>query len=589
MNERGNNQKLANFAICFTMIVAMLMAIMFSHYLFADNVHLVEQKQMRGSVQTMKYQMHTIEDDSAPQGIVEVYTMHSGQVEDGSESIAFFAVHQYVDVYVDDLLVYSLKKSDKCELGQTAGTNWINVALEPDQSNKKIEIELTPIYKSSVDAKMEFLKGPQIELVLKQLRSDWILIALSVMTMFSGLLFFVVAIFKFRRKTTGDNLAALGCFAIMIGLWKFTDIGLCFIMWPERTILFFYISIGMLMFMPVPIMKAMKSFYDERLHKIMDISCVLAVSVAMVQILLQMGGIMDLRETLVVTHIIIALNALFGLVALAYEKLYLKRAGRVGVGRMLFGICAVGAMADLIIYYVKEDSFGLFFTVLSFLVYITVVGFQLAFDYFKKENELLEKEVELSESRIDLMVSQIQPHFLYNVITSIMAICMQSSEKAIAALADFADYLRGNLDSLQSEKMIAFSKELHHIESYMRLEALRFADKLNIEYDIEVKDFLVPTLAVQPLMENAVKHGVGQKEEGGTVRLITRELGDHILIIVEDTGVGFDPAKKKDDGRSHLGLENVKRRISVMSKGEMDIVSHAGQGTTITLKLPKEI
>ena len=589
MNERGNNQKLANFAICFTMIVAMLMAIMFSHYLFADNVHLVEQKQMRGSVQTMKYQMHTIEDDSAPQGIVEVYTMHSGQVEDGSESIAFFAVHQYVDVYVDGMLVYSLKKSDKCELGQTAGTNWINVALEPDQSNKKIEIELTPIYKSSVDAKMEFLKGPQIELVLKQLRSDWILIALSVMTMFSGLLFFVVAIFKFRRKTTGDNLAALGCFAIMIGLWKFTDIGLCFIMWPERTILFFYISIGMLMFMPVPIMKAMKSFYDERLHKIMDISCVLAVSVAMVQILLQMGGIMDLRETLVVTHIIIALNALFGLVALAYEKLYLKRAGRVGVGRMLFGICAVGAMADLIIYYVKEDSFGLFFTVLSFLVYITVVGFQLAFDYFKKENELLEKEVELSESRIDLMVSQIQPHFLYNVITSIMAICMQSSEKAIAALADFADYLRGNLDSLQSEKMIAFSKELHHIESYMRLEALRFADKLNIEYDIEVKDFLVPTLAVQPLMENAVKHGVGQKEEGGTVRLITRELGDHILIIVEDTGVGFNPAEKKDDGRSHLGLENVRRRISVMSKGEMDIVSHAGQGTTITLKLPKEI
>ena len=77
--------------------------------------------------------------------------------------------------------------------------------------------------------------------------------------------------------------------------------------------------------------------------------------------------------------------------------------------------------------------------------------------------------------------------------------------------------------------------------------------------------------------------------DGGTVKLITRELGDHILIIVEDTGVGFDPEKKKDDGRSHLGLENVKRRISMMSKGEMDIISAIGEGTIITLKLPKKL
>jgi LytS/YehU family sensor histidine kinase len=256
---------------------------------------------------------------------------------------------------------------------------------------------------------------------------------------------------------------------------------------------------------------------------------------------------------------------------------------------MLFGICALGAMADLAIYYIRETSFGLVFTVLAFLIYIVVVGFQIAFDYYKKENELLEKEVELAESRIDLMVSKIQPHFLYNVITSIMAICMQNADKAVSALADFADYLRGNLDSLQNEKMISFSKELHHIESYMRLEKLRFADKLNIEYDIEVRNFLIPTLTVQPLMENAVKHGVGQKEDGGTVRLITRELGDHILIIVEDTGVGFNPEKQKNDGRTHLGLENVKRRISVMSKGEMLIESVKGEGTTISLELPKKL
>lgn len=589
MFDKIKNSNLANFAIGFTVIVAMLMIIMLSHYLFADNVHFVEKKQMRGSVHTMEYTMNTVEQEGTPQGIVEVYTMNAGSVTDGSESIAFFAIHQYVDVYIDKQLVYSLKKSDACELGKTAGTNWINVALDKTQENKEIEIILTPVYKSSMNTNMEFLKGPQIELVLKQLRSDWILMALSILTMFSGLVFFIMAIFTFRRKETGDNLASLGCFAFMIGLWKFTDIGMCFILWPDKTILFFYISIGMLMFMPVPIMKAMKSFFEERLHRWMDVSCVISVSVAMIQILLQMCSVADLRETLMMTHIIIALNALFGMASLAYEKLYLRKAGKVGVGRMLFGICAIGAIGDLIVYYIKGTSFGLIFTVLSFLIYIMVVGLQLVFDYFKKQNALLEKDVELAESRIDLMVSQIQPHFLYNVITSIMAICMQSADKAVEALADFADYLRGNLDSLQNEKMISFSKELHHIESYMRLEQLRFSHKLHVDYDIEVKDFLIPTLTIQPLMENAVKHGIGQKEEGGTVRLVTRELGDSILIIVEDTGVGFDPNHKNDDGRSHLGLENVKRRISMMSHGDIEIDSVIGEGTIIKIELPKEL
>lgn len=589
MSKEKKGMSLAEFAIMFSAITAMLMVIIFSHYFFAQNVHFVEKKQMRGTVHVMEYEEQLIESDGAPQGVKRVFTMNAGEVHDGSESIAFFAIHQYVDVYIDDNLVYSLKKSDACSLGKTAGTNWINVALDQAHEGKTIQVILTPVYKASVDMEVEFLQGPQIEIVLKQLRQDWPQIALTILAMFTGLIFFVIAFFNFRQKKTGDNLVSLGFFAIMLGMWKFTDIGLCFIMWPNKTILFFYISVGMLMFLPVPVMKAMKSFFDETLHRYLDWCCVISTAIALIQILLQLFGIMDIRETLVVTHIVIVLNALLGIGCFLYEKIRLKRAGKVGVGRILFGLCAGGAVVDLTIYYIRGTSFGLTFTLLVFLVYVVVVGFQLGFDYFRKQNELLEKEVELASSRIDLMVSQIQPHFLYNAITSIMAICMQSSEKAVAALADFADYLRGNLYSLQNEKMTSFAKELHHIESYMRLEKLRFPDKLNIEYDIEVKDFLIPTLAIQPLMENAVKHGVGQKEEGGTVKLTTRELGDHILIMVEDTGVGFDPEKKKKDERSHLGLENVKRRISMMSKGNIEIDSVIGEGTVVKIELPKEL
>ena len=570
-------------------IAAIITMCTFSHYMFGDNVHLVEQKEARGTVHTMAYKEEIVEKKSAPLGVQRVCTMKLARSLDGGESLAFFAIHQFVDVYIGDELAYSLKKNDICDIGKTAGTNWVNVPLDEHDAGKEIRVILTPVYEDFIHAEMEFLEGPQLEIIMKQVMEDGYQIVLSVLAMFIGIIFIVVSLFYFRTKKTGGYLTSLGFFAIMIGVWKFTDIGLCFILWPDKTILFFYTSITMLMFIPIPLLKGMKSFFHEKMHLGLDLFSGISVIIALLLIGLQITGVSDLRENLGTIHFFIIADAVLGGICFVYEKIIVKRKGDVGIGRVLFILCALGAILDLTVYYVKGSSFGLIFTLLAFLIYVIVIGFELAFDYFRKQNELMEKEVELAERRIDLMVSQIQPHFLYNVISSIMAICMQSSEKAIGALADFSDYLRSNLDSLQREKMIPFAKELHHIESYMRLEQLRFPEKLEVEYDIEVEDFMVPTLAIQPLIENAVKHGVGQKEEGGVVRLITRELGDHILIVVEDTGVGFNFKEKKDDGRSHLGLENVRRRISMMSKGEMDIATEPGEGTTITLKLPKAI
>ena len=589
MSFFNKNTTLAKTVTVLTVIVAIITAITFSHYMFGDNVHLVEQKEARGTVHVLDYSEAIIENESAPLGVQRICTMTSSELTDGSECLAFFAIHQFVDVYVDNELVYSLKKADICNIGKTAGTNWINVSLDHQDSGKEIKVVLTPVYEDVIDMEMEFLEGPQLEIILDQLQSDWYEIVLSVLSMFIGVIFIIISGFYFRTKQTGGYLTALGCFAIMIGIWKFTDIGLCFILWPDKTILFFYTSISMLMFLPIPLLKGMKSFFDEKLHKGLDLFSAISVAVAALLILLQLLGVSDLRENLGTIHFFIIADAVLGGICFIYEKVVIKRKGNVGIGRVLFVLCAVGAIMDLTMYYVKGTSFGLIFTLLAFFVYVVVIGFELAFDYFRKQNELLEKEVELSDRRIDLMVSQIQPHFLYNVISSIMGICMQSSEKAMWALSDFADYLRGNLDSLQSEKMIPFAKELHHVESYLRLEKLRFAERLNIYYDLEVQDFMIPTLAVQPLVENAVKHGIGQKEEGGMVKLVTRELGDHILIVVEDTGIGFDPEIKKHDGRSHLGLENVKRRVAMMSKGEMEIQSQPGEGTRISIRIPKVI
>ena len=196
---------------------------------------------------------------------------------------------------------------------------------------------------------------------------------------------------------------------------------------------------------------------------------------------------------------------------------------------------------------------------------------------------------ELYEARVAVMTSQIQPHFMYNALTSIAMMCTIDPPTAQEATVTFAKYLRGNMDSLKQNKPVPFEQELEHLKRYLYIEKLRFADKLNIEYDITAVDFMLPLLSVQPLVENAVKHGVGMKKKGGTVKISTRESETAYEVIVSDDGVGFDvSAPKADDGRSHVGMENTRTRLREMCDGEIKIESTVGEGTTATIILPKE-
>ena len=196
---------------------------------------------------------------------------------------------------------------------------------------------------------------------------------------------------------------------------------------------------------------------------------------------------------------------------------------------------------------------------------------------------------ELYEAKVSLMVSQIQPHFLYNSLTSIAMMCTKDPKTARDATINFADYLRGNMNSLKEKNPVPFEKELEHLKKYLMLEKMRFGDMLNIEYDIRTTDFVIPQLSVQPLVENAVKHGVGMKEDGGTVTIATEETENAYLVIISDDGVGFDTsAPKKDDGRSHVGMENVKQRLKEMIDADVVIESAIGEGTVATIIIPKD-
>jgi len=210
------------------------------------------------------------------------------------------------------------------------------------------------------------------------------------------------------------------------------------------------------------------------------------------------------------------------------------------------------------------------------------------FDEHKAEQEKIRSlERELTQKQISVMLSQIQPHFLYNSLNAIQELCATDPETARQAVIEFSGYLRGNLDSLAFTQPIAFERELSHVETYLALEKKRFQHKLQIKYDITVRNFTLPVLTLQPIVENAVRHGVTKRSKGGTVTISTAETKMAYTITVTDDGAGFDKGIKKGDGRTHVGIENVRSRLASMCGGALEIESTPGAGTTVIIIIPK--
>ena len=301
---------------------------------------------------------------------------------------------------------------------------------------------------------------------------------------------------------------------------------------------------------------------------------------------LHFTGISDVHATF---KYMMALTAICGLampILLFYETRYGNKALYVLISWIPLAICV---LVDAINHYYHFTDFDFYIVGLALTMVYQIV--RLVYDLRQQYREAIKyqkMQKELYEAKVSVMVSQIQPHFMYNALSSIAMLCKINPDTAYNATITFSDYLRGNMDSLKQKNPVPFETELEHLKKYLYIEQLRFGKKLNIEYDIQTTDFVLPQLSIQPLVENAVKHGVGMKKKGGTVKIATEENDDFYMVIISDDGVGFDTEQKRNDGRSHVGMENTRRRLKELCNAEVIITSVVGEGTVATVLLPKE-
>ncbi|MBQ0009853.1 MAG: histidine kinase [Ruminococcus sp.] len=206
--------------------------------------------------------------------------------------------------------------------------------------------------------------------------------------------------------------------------------------------------------------------------------------------------------------------------------------------------------------------------------------------YAAREYEILAKEKELADSKVGLMMAEINPHFVYNTLGSIASLCRTDPDGAEDLICKFSDYLRNHNKNVMGNPMIPFSEEIKILESYLMIEKVRFPD-ITIVYRLEATHFMIPCMSVQPLAENAIRHGICRRRGSkGTLTVSSCEEEKAFIVRIEDDGVGFDPAQTDD--QQHIGVSNVATRLSLLCGGTLSVQSVPGKGTVSTITIPKE-
>ena len=240
------------------------------------------------------------------------------------------------------------------------------------------------------------------------------------------------------------------------------------------------------------------------------------------------------------------------------------------------GFIVLGTLCGLVF-----PGLSLLYPAICMVFVVLAVGVQA-----QLEEDLARARAETAESRVRLLSGQIHPHFVFNSLAAIKALLTEDPERAETAVQDFSDYLRSHLDEMSTTRLVPFLTEIDHVRHYVSLEMADASVPIVVDYELEVDDFMVPPLTVQPLVENAIRHGLRTREGGGRVVVSSRGSRKQIIVSVVDDGHGFSSATERQEERHRIGIENVRERIERQCGGRLEVASDE-TGTMASLIIPR--
>lgn len=515
-----------------------------------------------------------------------------------NDMLCLITTHMRVPISIGGKVVYAYgQEGSYPDMFRSAGSVCAQLSLYPLEKEGELVVTLTNLYPSkSADSFAAFFDRLSIGEGGSMIEALWangsVSIVLGLMLASIGLCALIIALVKRSQALTeAGSIAAYGFFTLTCGLYVFLD-GI----YPYQSLLirnpYVFMALDVLC-VPLLLTAGTRMFLttmkNQTARTLTQVACLLSILFGVIATTLQLLSVCDLYEMTTPLTLSCGGVTLMLCVPIVIEW----RAGQNRRFRLLmltllplFAVCLMEYINYALPFLPSRKTVPIGIGATALLQLLRLM--QANREDKKREQQMQSLRGELIQSRISIMLSQIQPHFLYNALSVIQNLCHDKAPLAEKATIDFAEFLRGNLDSLSAENPIPFEQELHHTKNYLSLEKLRFGERLTVVYDISEDRFALPTLTLQPIVENAVRYGVMRKESGGTVTIAAHKAQDAFIVTVTDDGVGFDPYQPKEDGRTHIGIKNVADRLERQVGGKLTIRSSPGVGTVATLSIPKE-
>ena len=507
------------------------------------------------------------------------------------KTVCFWTENQDVTVYLDEQEIYNTENQDT--FGEAKVALWNYVRVPSDSDGKMLYLSFSCPYDISEYWLDEVYYGTEKE-IDDTLRQTYLFGALIDNIMRGmGFSFILLALIRKNEQRYQIGLILFGVMAILLSVWLTLGLKGYIQVWLSRytCTLLSYIAFS---FIPI----ILSLYLRIRVHRIKpfvvvcDIFIFIDTLAVLAVFLMQALGIRDVRENLRLGYVLLFSCIAWAIFVSVYY--YLRERKHISVLTVISSFLFIIAMSAI---YISENKLaGLHFD--SSLVTRICAMVIIIFEFILLASHLQEKyrlqkalEEQNENLKIQYFTTQIRPHFIMNTLGAIRAMIRVDSEKAYEMLYDFSKYIRKNMEEKDYSKPIPFLEEIDYIRTYLKLEQIRFGDRINVKMELDYTDFWILPLTIQPFVENAIKHGLQVTSKGGTVWIRSYSLDGKVYIEVEDDGVGFDVSsltKKFDEGKS-LGMRSAMYRIKYKMNGTYTITSKMEEnssGTLICIELP---
>jgi diguanylate cyclase (GGDEF) domain len=340
---------------------------------FAIHNEVFQEREDLGYEMITEYEKHQVGEERLPEGVKEIYQFKLKELPDREQCLMFYSLHQEVDVYVGERLVYSLHAGKANFFGKTPGRCFNAIPFLKEDSGSQIRIELTPVYSSSVGVVPEFYFGSELKIWMGILLRNFVPFLLSMIAVLAGLAFLLFTVYNYKNTEVDKSLMMMGMFSIHIGMWKITDMEAFSLVVSDHGAVD-YLPFLSLLLVIIPYVLFVKELFSKKEHVVWYVLCFVCFAVTLLSIGLQAAGIADLRQTLWMTHLDMAAMVIVVLGMLFIEWRIAGWNSRLKLMAACLGLCLVGLVSDLVLYYVSKGSAMMFFGMFGFLTYIIILG-----------------------------------------------------------------------------------------------------------------------------------------------------------------------------------------------------------------------